>query len=144
MIISDYFRSEEKIIGRTSHIFPLMLPRTGLHLCTSFSPIGRLIYTLAVFYLITTVTGVVWLGLGAYQIFLSDRRSIALMDVVVATVTLFNFSTHLANLRSLPLVRCIYFFVTNQGAKGAVVDYILAVLPSFLYLTSFTIVLAYW
>lgn len=91
-----------------------------------------------------TLIGIIFLFIGLYEILKSGSRSIALMDTVVALISLFNFSMigHICS--PYELVRCIYFFVLGAEIKGDAVDYILAVFPSFLYLSAFTLVLSYW
>lgn len=66
------------------------------YLCSNLITSTSLIRTLAIFYLLITIIGIIFIVLGFIHVFtnITERRAVALMDVVVALVTLFNLSTH--------------------------------------------------
>lgn len=57
---------------------------------THFKPPFRLIYALAAMYTLTSIAGVILIGIGAYHIRAYDIHGVSLMDVVLVSVTLFN------------------------------------------------------
>ncbi|KYR01438.1 hypothetical protein DLAC_01419 [Tieghemostelium lacteum] len=101
-----------------------------------FSPSStRMLYTLAVFYLILSIYGLGNLGFFLYLKFFATE-SLKFVHLLFLFLTMFCF------------IRMIYFFILPQGniidQSANVGEYILVVLPTFLYFTSFTIVVVIW
>eukprot|EP01132_Coremiostelium_polycephalum_P003595 gene3595-4477_t len=93
-----------------------------------------LIYVLAVFFLVLSIFGVFHLFYFLYTKFFYN-------DPFKLVHLLFLFLT------CFSLIRSIYFFILPAGvfSQGAnVADYVLVVLPTFLYFTSFTVVVVIW
>jgi len=92
-----------------------------------------MIYILAIFYLLMAIYGLITLGFFVIQKFFGNE-TFRLVHL------LFIFMTAFA------LIRSIYFFIlpSNSINSSDVVDYILVVLPVFLYFTAFTIVVVIW
>jgi len=60
------------------------------------------------------------------------KRKISVAHLLVVFLWLFN------------IIRSIYFFLTPSNIESAVTDYILVVLPTFIYFSAFTIILVLW
>ncbi|EGG20802.1 hypothetical protein DFA_00667 [Cavenderia fasciculata] len=122
-------------IGTNDYI---MIARTDDWETAPFQPFSdsdtRMIHTLAALFLILTVFGFAQLLHFSYCFFIKKEPY---KVVYLLFFFLFCFS----------LIRCIYFFIlpSNQLPSGPNVgEYILVVLPTFLYFTSFTIVITIW
>ncbi|KYQ90264.1 hypothetical protein DLAC_08867 [Tieghemostelium lacteum] len=92
-----------------------------------------LLYTLAVFFCLTSIWGFYQLVVVAYRKY-TLRERIKLVHLLILIVTLFI------------TIRAVYFFILPSGSlsNNAVGDYILVVLPTFIYFTSFTIIIVLW
>ncbi|KAF2070242.1 hypothetical protein CYY_008438 [Polysphondylium violaceum] len=92
-----------------------------------------MIYLLAIIYLLMAIYGLMTLSFFVIQKFVS-KESFRLVHLLFIFMTAFS------------LIRSIYFFIlpTNSINSSDVGDYILVVLPVFLYFTAFTIVVVIW
>ncbi|EGG21688.1 hypothetical protein DFA_01574 [Cavenderia fasciculata] len=92
-----------------------------------------LIYTLAVIFLLASIWGLVQLAITGYKCYQGLEKP-KLVHSLIVTVTVFM------------LIRSIYFFILPSGklSTSAVADYILVVLPTFIYFTAFTIIIVLW
>jgi len=92
-----------------------------------------LIYALAVLFLLTAIWGLFQIGVVAYK-YHTKVDVFKLVHILIVIETLFI------------TVRCIYFFIIPSGLLqgNAVGDYILVVLPTFMYFTAFTIIISLW
>ncbi|KAK5582521.1 hypothetical protein RB653_004106 [Dictyostelium firmibasis] len=97
-----------------------------------------LMYTLAALFLAVALWGVLELGLIAISRFknreVAIKRNFQLTHLLIGVVTLFI------------TIRAIYFFIMPSGnlSDSPVADYILVVLPTFIYFTAFNILLVLW
>ncbi|EGC39924.1 hypothetical protein DICPUDRAFT_147210 [Dictyostelium purpureum] len=93
-----------------------------------------LMYTLAVIFIIVALWGFFEIALIIYNYYNESKKAFQLVHLLIIIVTLFI------------LIRAIYFFIMPSGALAysPVADYILVVLPTFIYFTAFTIVVVLW
>ncbi|KAN0030220.1 hypothetical protein ACTA71_009981 [Dictyostelium dimigraforme] len=92
-----------------------------------------LIYTLACIFILTAIWGmfqVIVVVIKRYK----GIEQIRLVHLLIMIVTIFI------------LIRAIYFFIIPSGAlqNNSSADYILVVLPTFIYFTAFTIIISLW
>ncbi|KYQ90980.1 hypothetical protein DLAC_07869 [Tieghemostelium lacteum] len=92
-----------------------------------------LLYTLAVIFLITSLWGIIQMAVVLYRR-KTLKEPLKLVHLLIIFVTLFI------------TIRAIYFFILPSGSlsNNPVGDYILVVLPTFIYFTSFTIIVVLW
>ncbi|EGC32582.1 hypothetical protein DICPUDRAFT_81582 [Dictyostelium purpureum] len=92
-----------------------------------------LIYTLAVIFLLTSLWGIFQITMVFVKKY-KGIEQIRLVHFLILIVTLFI------------LVRTIYFFIIPSGVlqNNSVGDYVLVVLPTFIYFTAFTIIISLW
>eukprot|EP01132_Coremiostelium_polycephalum_P002244 gene2244-2767_t len=92
-----------------------------------------LIYTLAVIFVAVGVWGIFQLVVVVYKR-VNKLEVIKLVHLLILIVTIFI------------LIRAIYFFILPSGSLSSnpVGDYILVVLPTFMYFTAFTIIIVLW
>ncbi|KAN0022639.1 hypothetical protein ACTFIU_004840 [Dictyostelium citrinum] len=97
-----------------------------------------LMYTLATFFLVVALWGAFELCLIAIARYkqrnVSIKRKFQLTHLLIGVVTLFI------------TIRAIYFFIMPSGnlSDSPIIDYILVVLPTFIYFTAFNILLVLW
>ncbi|EGG24021.1 putative transmembrane protein [Cavenderia fasciculata] len=90
-----------------------------------------LLYTLAAIFLFNAAWGALQLIVSAFKIYkkLDEPR---LIHALTISITIFM------------LIRAIYFFILPTKMISSVGDYILVVLPTFIYFTCFTIIIVIW
>ncbi|KAF2075202.1 hypothetical protein CYY_003507 [Polysphondylium violaceum] len=92
-----------------------------------------LIYSLACLFLLTALWGLFQIGVVFFK-YHTKVDTFKLVHILIVIETIFI------------TIRCIYFFVIPSGTLqgNAVGDYILVVLPTFMYFTAFTIIISLW
>ncbi|EGC39622.1 hypothetical protein DICPUDRAFT_74855 [Dictyostelium purpureum] len=97
------------------------------------SPTVSLLYILATLFLVTTLYGIYQIIFITMQLRI-DKKNLNTSHLLIVFVTLFIF------------LRSIYFFIMPKGLLLAspVGDYILVVLPTFLYFTAFSLIIVLW
>ncbi|EFA77408.1 hypothetical protein PPL_12624 [Heterostelium album PN500] len=92
-----------------------------------------MIYTLGAIFALNALWGIIQLGMVLYKVIYNIDR-FKLVHLLIATVTLFI------------TIRAIYFFMLPSGklSQSGIADYILVVLPTFIYFTSFSIIVVLW
>jgi hypothetical protein len=102
-------------------------------------------FTLAAMFLVTSIyAGYRLILLIRYTMIVKSKPGIE--TVMLSSLLLFNLSNFL-NKKSILIffsVRSIYFWILPQGIDSATADYVLVVLPSFLFLSTFTLVVSLW
>ena len=91
-----------------------------------------MLYTLAVLFLICSILGV--------SLFLFSTIRSASGNGKLK----FNFVVLVGSLLAFNVIRCIYFFLVTAGISSSTLDYILVVLPTFLYFTAFSQIMIIW
>ncbi|KAM9989789.1 hypothetical protein ACTFIY_005831 [Dictyostelium cf. discoideum] len=93
-----------------------------------------LMYTLGALFSVVSIWGLFELFLIARTQFVSEKRNFQLTHLLIGVVTLFI------------TIRAIYFFIMPSGnlSDSPIADYILVVLPTFIYFTAFNILLVLW
>ncbi|EGG23974.1 hypothetical protein DFA_06112 [Cavenderia fasciculata] len=120
---STYFAMARQSDWETAAYAPFSKSTTGL------------IYTLAVIFLLCGLWGMFQLGYVLYSHYFGVRHyPLRLVHMLTFTITLFI------------VIRCIYFFILPSGRleSSSVADYILVVLPTFIYFSAFTIITVLW
>ncbi|KAN0022640.1 hypothetical protein ACTFIU_004841 [Dictyostelium citrinum] len=93
-----------------------------------------LMYTLGALFSVVSIWGLFELCLIARTQYVSEKRNFQLTHLLIGVVTLFI------------IIRAIYFFIMPSGnlSDSPIADYILVVLPTFIYFTAFNILLVLW
>ncbi|GAM29115.1 hypothetical protein SAMD00019534_122910 [Acytostelium subglobosum LB1] len=149
------------LIPQNAEVFPLTLADGQVYLCANMSLTGEdtsthfpiirvadwstakkrlfdrsttaLIYTLGVLFGLNALWGFVQIGFIAIKL-IRDKVRFKLVHGLIVSITTFI------------TIRSIYFFILPSGqlSDSLVADYILVVLPTFLYFTAFSIIVVLW
>ncbi|GAM18860.1 hypothetical protein SAMD00019534_020350 [Acytostelium subglobosum LB1] len=93
-----------------------------------------LLYTLGCLFGINALWGIFQLTMVLYTKCTQPNSSFKLVQLLILTVTVFI------------TIRAVYFFILPSGklSESQVADYILVVLPTFIYFTAFTVIIVIW
>jgi hypothetical protein len=101
-------------------------------------------YSLGAIFGVVAVASFVLFGNFLINLF-SERKVAQLSDWVVPVIGIFCSGLHLSLCYPYILpVRSAFFFVVAQNISGIVLDFLLAVLPTFIYFTAFTLIIGLW